>query len=54
MIETWLANPADLMPDLIPCVGFLDDAMYLEIIVRKLRSDVSAYDEDAYSLYSNH
>ena len=41
----YFADPIDLIPDHIPGIGFLDDAMFVEIIVRELRSEISAYGE---------
>jgi len=42
---SYFADPIDLIPDHIPGIGFLDDAMFVEIIVRELRSEISAYGE---------
>ena len=41
----YFADPIDLIPDHIPGIGFLDDAMFVEIIIRELRSEISAYGE---------
>ncbi len=41
----YFADPIDLIPDHIPGIGFLDDAMFVEIIIRELRSELSAYGE---------
>ena len=41
----YFADPIDLIPDHIPGIGFLDDAMFVEIIIRELRSELSAYSE---------
>jgi len=41
----YFADPIDLIPDHIPGIGFLDDAMFVEIIIRELRSEMSAYSE---------
>ncbi len=41
----YFADPIDLIPDHIPGIGFLDDAMFVEIIIRELRSEMSAYAE---------
>ena len=41
----YFADPIDLIPDHIPGIGFLDDAMFVEIIIRELRAEMSAYDE---------
>jgi uncharacterized membrane protein YkvA (DUF1232 family) len=42
---SYLPDPIDLIPDHIPGIGFLDDAMFVEIIIRELRSEMSAYSE---------
>lgn len=42
---SYLPDPIDLIPDHIPGIGFLDDAMIVEIIIRELRSEMSAYSE---------
>ena len=39
----YLCNPDDLIPDHIPGLGFLDDAIYAEIIIGELRDDVETY-----------
>ena len=41
----YFADPIDLIPDHLPGIGFLDDAMFVEIIIRELRSEISAYGE---------
>jgi|TARA_B110000483_G_scaffold112751_1_gene136966 uncharacterized membrane protein YkvA (DUF1232 family) len=42
---SYFADSIDLIPDHIPDIGFLDDAMFVEIIIRELRSEMSAYSE---------
>jgi uncharacterized membrane protein YkvA (DUF1232 family) len=42
---TYFSDPIDLIPDHIPGIGFLDDAMFVEIIVRELRLELEAYNE---------
>ena len=42
---SYLPDPIDLIPDHIPGIGFLDEAMFVEIIIRELRSEMSAYSE---------
>lgn len=39
----YFVNPADLIPDAIVGIGFLDDAAIIAAVVRALRSDVDAF-----------
>ena len=41
----YLCDPDDLIPDHIPGFGFLDDAIYAEIILKALRNEVDLYME---------
>jgi uncharacterized membrane protein YkvA (DUF1232 family) len=41
----YFVDPDDLIPDHIPGIGFLDDAMYAEIIVQELRTEIKMYQE---------
>ncbi len=41
----YFADPADIIPDSVPVLGFLDDAIMIEICVRELRPELDAYDE---------
>ncbi len=41
----YLCDPDDLIPDHIPGFGFLDDAIYAEIILKELRNEVDLYME---------
>lgn len=38
-------EPADLIPDSIPGIGYLDDAIMVELVVQELRHDIDAYDD---------
>ncbi len=39
----YFAEPDDLIPDQIPGLGFLDDAIMVELVVRELRHEIEAY-----------
>lgn len=41
----YFVDPEDLIPDHIPGIGFLDDAMYAEIIVQELKTEITMYQE---------
>lgn len=42
---TYFAEPEDLIPDHIPGLGFLDDAIMIELVARELRHEIEAYDD---------
>ena len=39
----YFAEPEDLIPDHIPGVGLLDDAIMIELLVRELKHEIEAY-----------
>ncbi|HNP36800.1 MAG TPA: YkvA family protein [Woeseiaceae bacterium] len=41
----YLCDPDDVIPDHIPGIGFLDDAIYAEIVLGELRNEISLYEE---------
>jgi uncharacterized membrane protein YkvA (DUF1232 family) len=41
----YFSEPDDLIPDHIPGLGFLDDAIMVELVVRELRHELDAYRE---------
>jgi len=41
----YFAEPEDMIPDRIPVLGFLDDAIMIELVVRELRHEIDAYND---------
>jgi uncharacterized membrane protein YkvA (DUF1232 family) len=41
----YFCDPEDLIPDHIPGLGFLDDAIYVELIIRELKAEIDSYEE---------
>lgn len=41
----YFADPKDIIPDSVPVLGFLDDAIMIEICVRELKHEIEAYDD---------
>jgi uncharacterized membrane protein YkvA (DUF1232 family) len=41
----YFCDPEDLIPDHIPGLGFLDDAIYVEIVIRELKAEIDSYEE---------
>jgi len=39
----YFAEPADLIPDEIPVIGFLDDAIMVELVVQEIHPELDAY-----------
>ena len=42
---TYFANPEDLIPDNVPVLGYLDDAIMIELCVHELQHEIDAYED---------
>jgi uncharacterized membrane protein YkvA (DUF1232 family) len=41
----YFADPQDLIPDSTPVLGYIDDAIMIELVVRELAHEIEAYDD---------
>ena len=41
----YFCDPEDLIPDHLPGLGFLDDAIYVELVIRELKAEIDSYEE---------
>lgn len=41
----YFVNPDDLIPDRVPGIGYLDDAIMVELVVQELRHEIQAYED---------
>lgn len=39
----YFTEPEDLIPDHVPAIGYLDDAIMIELVIRELRHEIDAY-----------
>jgi uncharacterized membrane protein YkvA (DUF1232 family) len=42
---TYFVDPDDLIPDKLPGIGYLDDAIMVELVVQELRHEIEAYED---------
>lgn len=47
----YFADPDDLIPDRVPGLGYLDDAIMVELVVQDLKHEIEAF--DAFVVYRN-
>ncbi len=41
----YFADPKDVIPDSVPVLGYLDDAIMIELCVRELKHEIEAYED---------
>src|SRR5581483_7069286 len=44
-VLAYLADPVDFIPDTVPALGFLDDAIMIELCRNELRFEIEAYED---------
>lgn len=41
----YFVDPDDLIPDKVPGIGYLDDAIMVELVIQELRHEITAYED---------
>ena len=41
----YFADPEDIIPDNIPVIGYIDDAIMIELVVKELRPEIEAFED---------
>jgi uncharacterized membrane protein YkvA (DUF1232 family) len=41
----YFVDPDDMIPDRVPVIGYLDDAIMIELVVRELKHEIEAYED---------
>jgi uncharacterized membrane protein YkvA (DUF1232 family) len=44
-VLAYFVDPDDLIPDRIPGIGYLDDAIMVELVVQELKHEIDAYEK---------
>ncbi len=44
-VLVYFVDPDDLIPDRVPGIGYLDDAIMIELVVRELAHEIEAYED---------